>query len=347
MYHRGIRPSEMARSQMLRVRDPMNVQDRLVQVLRRNFRQALKWGQLTQAAALLERLKDEDPLSVETRGMELEYLLKAGRREEAALLGKQALRLFPDSARIHYLAGRICYQEKDYPGALGHFTESDRIHPTWSTRRWLGKTHSQLGQLSEAEALLVELVSRSPDVNIDLAWVYERMDDIDRALACLETYLDEHPNDAFAKAQRLRLRSRALSPDELTGEVDTLRALGDDLPPELMITYVQRLLETGQGSEARRFIEESRERLTERTAASLAWVCHHLQAYDVALQLFLAGLPAHLRDYKYLCALESAAGQCRRTNEVIDHYKRHAEEEKRLYGRIKSLQRRLEAERRS
>lgn len=331
---------------MLRARDRMNVQNRLIQVLRRNLRQALRSGQLTQAAAVLERLKDEDPLSVETRGMELEYLLKAGRGEEAEVLAQQLLRLFSDSARIHYLAGRIRYQEKDYAEALGHFTESDRIHPTGTTRRWLGKTHSQLGQLSEAEALLVGLASRSPDVNIDLAWVYERMDDIDRALACLEAYLDEHPNDAFAKAQRLRLRSRALSPEELTEEVDNLRGLGDDIPPELMTTYVQRLLETGQGREARRFIDESRGRLTQRTAASLAWVCHHLQAYDVALQLFLVGLPAHLRDYKYLSALESAAGHCRRIIEVIDRYELHAEEEKRLYGRMKTLRRRLEDERR-
>ena len=322
----------------------MNLQNRLVQVLRRNLTQALKRGQLTQAAAVLERLKDEDPLSVQTRGMELEYLLKAGRREEAGVLVKQLLRLFPGSARIHYLAGRIQYQEKDYAAALGHFSESDRVHPSWSTRRWLGKTYTQLGQLREAEALLMELASGHPDVNIDLAWVYERMDDLIRALSCLDTYLDRHPNDTFAKAQRLRLRSRALPPEELTEEVDTLRALGDDIPPELTITYVQRLLETGKGSEARRFIDESRERLSWRTAASLAWICHQLQAYDVALQLFLVALPAHLRDYKYLSALEFAAGQCRRINEVIDTYECHAEDEKRLYGRIKSLQARLDDE---
>jgi tetratricopeptide (TPR) repeat protein len=319
----------------------MSMHKRLLQVLRRNFRQALNRRQLAQAAEVLERLREEDPLSVETRGMALEYMLWAGRREEGAALLSQLLRSFPDSARIHYLAGRLSYQEKDYRAALRHFTESLRIHPSWRTRRWLGKTHSQLGQLNEAEALLVELAPRFPAVYVDLAWVYERMDDVGRALACLEAYVDDHPKDAFAKAQRLRLRARASSPEDLVEEVENLRALGDDIPSELATTYVQRLLETGQGTEARRFIDESSDRLDRRAATLLAWVCYHLQAYDMALQLFSIALPAHLRDYKYLCAFESAAVQCHRIGEVIEHYAEHVEEEKTLHGWIKNLRRRF------
>lgn len=315
---------------------------RVLRVLQRNLRQALRQRQLTEASALLERLRHEDPLSAETRGFELEYLFYSRRWDEAMTLTVQLLGLFPDSARIHYLAGRLCYQQKIYAQALRHFYESERIYDHWHTRRWIGKTHSQLGSLEDAEASLLDLLGHHPEVAIDLAWVYERKAAPDRALGYLETYLNLRPDDGFAKAQRLRLRARTLLPEELVEEVEALRALGEAIPSEVVTLYVERMLGAGRGTEIRRFIGEERAGFDMRTAASLAWVCHRLQAYDLAFRLFLQGLPGHLRDFKYLSALESAAARCARIEELIPHYETYAPEEKRLYGRIQGLQRRLQ-----
>ncbi len=312
----------------------------VIKVLRSNLKRALRSGQLAETESLLEQLKDEDPLSVETRGLELETLIAARRWLDATKLAAQLSELFPASARIRYLIARVHYHNKDYPRALEQFAESERIHPHWVSRRWLGKTHTQLGHYQEAEASLIDLCAEHPQVRLDLAWLYERRDDPQRALHHLEDYLRFRPDDAFARAQRLRLRANLLSADELLAEVDTLRDLEEAVPSELLPTYVKRLLETGQGAAARQFIEHQHAQWDERTCASIAWECHRLQAYDVALRLFLRGLTAFHRDFKYLSALESAALRCRRVEEVITAYETFAADNKRLYGRGRALQKR-------
>lgn len=322
----------------------MSVSSNVVRVLQRNLRRALKTGDLGDADDLLERLKQEDPLSVETRGLELECAVAGRRHDDAKALAVQLLDLFPGSARIHYLAGRLHYQTRNYPAALREFAESERIHPHWITQRWLGKTYTQTGQLAEAEAQLLTLVAEHPAVMRDLSWVYERMDDPVRALDTLERYLEARPDDEFAQAQRLRLRSQALAPEDLTAEVNALLDLGEDVDAEMLVTYIQRLLETGHGEAARRAVAEREKQLDARTAARIAWVCHRLRAFDLSMQLFLIALPEHLTDFKLLSALESAAAQCNRITEVIDRYEVLANDERRLYGRIKSLQRRQQTQ---
>jgi len=247
----------------------MTVRKNLATVLQRNLRQALRAGDAEQAGPLLQRLKTEDPLSLETRGLELEYLLLTEHREEARLLAEQLLTLHPGSARIHYLAGRMEYQGRRYPQALARFSESNRLFPHWRTRLWSGKSLTQLGRYGEAEGLLLELHATHPKVGRDLAWLYERMGEEERALHYLERYLESWPDDPLALQQ-----------------------------------------------------QPGRQ-----------------HAYDLALQLFLAGLPGQLENFKYLQSLESTARKCNRTAELIPIYERYAPEEKRLYGRIRRLQR--------
>jgi predicted Zn-dependent protease len=77
------------------------------------MRRALSEGRLPDAEDVLTRLKQEDPLSQETRGFELELHLAANRLAEAKELGRQLRRLFPQSARIFYLSGKSAYRLKD------------------------------------------------------------------------------------------------------------------------------------------------------------------------------------------------------------------------------------------
>jgi tetratricopeptide (TPR) repeat protein len=312
----------------------------VIKAIRANLKRALRARHYTPAEGLLEQLKNEDPLSVETRGLELEYLLAVNRWSEASSLALQLLKLFPDSARIHYLAARVNYQAKDYRPALSHFREAQRLYPHWLTRRWLGKTCTQLGLFEEAEAMLIDLPATHPQVGLDLAWLYERRDDPQRALQYLNDYLAWRPEDGFAKAQRLRLQATTLSPGELVEEVNTLMELDEPVPLGLLVPYVQRLLETGQSAAVRQFIAQRRPHWEAQVAASIAWVCYHLQAYDLALQLFLQGLPTHAQEYKYLSALEKAAVHCQRVDDVIEAYEALATDEKHLYGRIKTLEKR-------
>ena len=319
----------------------MAAANQVIRVLRRNLIQAIRQKRIREAADLIEQLKSEEPLSLETRGMELEYLITAHQWREAGATAEQLVHLYPQSARIHYLAGRVYYHKKNYQGALHCFRESNALHAHWRTRRWLGKTHTQLGQYTEAEADLIQTLPRQSAINLDLAWLYERMNQPLRALEHIETYLADKSDDEFANAQRIRLRAITLDSDTLSEDVDSLMELGEKVPREIMTAYLQNLLESGQGSRARQFISGCRNEIDNNTAASLAWICHRLQAYDLAMILFLQGLPEKLSEVKYLSALESAAGHCNRIEEVITQYESRAPDEKRLYGRIKMLKKRM------
>lgn len=311
----------------------------VIQTLRNNMKQALFRGDLHQAEILLARLKEEDPLSADTRSLELALLVRAGQWQEAGALAGQLLALFPSSSRIHYLAGRVDYHRKDYGRALGHFEESQRLRPDWQVRRWLGKTATQAGRFEQAEAVLLELVGDHPQVAADLAWLYERRRDWERALRYVDQYLEAHPDDAFIRTQQARLRAAALAPDELVEEVDTLQALDEPVPEALLPDYLRGLLETGQGAAARAFVEAHGAQWDVRTASSVAWVCRDLQAYDLALRLFLQALPGHVRDFKYLATLEAVAKRCHREDEVIAAYGPLTQEHEGFYGRIKALER--------
>jgi tetratricopeptide (TPR) repeat protein len=309
-----------------------------IMVLRRKLHQALVTLQLDEAAELLARLKEEEPLSLETRGFELEYRVRCKAGPAAAELAEQLLRSFAGSARIQFWAGRAHYQQRDYPQAVACFLESERLYPHWRTQRWQGKSYTQMGAFTKAEPLLLGLLERHDVVAPDLAWMYERMERFEQAIDYLKPYLERHPQDSFVRAQWERLQSRALDAEELVEEVETLQALDERPSGAMLATYVERLLETGQGERVRELMAKEAPGMDMHTAASVGWACHRLQAYDLALQLFLKALPENLNYYKYLGALEDSARHCHRIPELIEAYRIHAPEQKGLYGRIKKLE---------
>lgn len=315
----------------------MDTSDRLIRVLRTNLTQATKDRQFTEARNLIEELRAMDPLSVETRGLELELLIASAEISDALKLANQLLHTYPDSARIQYLAGRVLYRNRNYRDALQCFTESDRLHNHPRTRRWIGKTLTQSGQFTDAEAILVGLADDLAAVQLDLAWLYERMDQPVRALEHVNTHLQKHPDDEFARQQKLRLTSVLMDPGALAGDVETMLELDESVPPEILPVYIRSLLLTGRADRARDFINRQKSILEPTAAVATGWVCHKLAAYDLAMDLFIAGLHERLNDVKFLSALESAARHCNRCAELIELYEPLAETEKRLYGRIKRL----------
>lgn len=312
----------------------------IVEALQHNMRRALISGSLSEADSILEHLKREDPLSVETRGLELEYCLNSGRLAEAEALAGQLRSLFPGSARIAFLAGRLDYRLKRYESAAAHFSESLRLFPHWRTSQWLGKTLTQLGRFGEAEALLIPVLEKNRNVLLDLAWLHERREDLEAALKALDEFLALNPENSYAAQQRMRLRARMLEPEALIDEVGVLAELDEEIPLSLFPEYVKRLFETGQSPRARKEIEDRIEKMDARCAAQVAWICYKAQAYDLACTLFLAQLALNKSNFKYLAALENAADKCRRLPEVMEAYRTHLPETKHFHGRLRSLSRR-------
>jgi len=307
--------------------------------LARNLVRLLTTGDLDEAGQALARLKETEPLARRTRGLELEYLVRANRTSEARELAAQLCEQFPDSARIRHWAGRAAYRARDYAAAAEAFRESARLAEHWRNRLWLGKALTQLGRLDEAEAELHRVRGASPLVERDLAWLHERRGEPEQALSHLEAYLEQRPDDTMAATQRSRLRGRSLSDAELIEEVESLEALGEPVPEALVPTYVQRLLAHARGREARGFIAANRGEWSSATVKAVAWVCYQARVWDLALDGFQQVLDEELTNVKFLAALEKAARQCRRVDELIEAYAARAPECQRLYGRIKRLER--------
>lgn len=310
-------------------------------VLRRNLVRALGRGDHEEAASILERLKCEDPLSRETRGLELEYLVKSGRLADARPLAKQLLTLFPSSARILYLAGLLAYRLRDYATAETHLRESHHIYAHWRTLHLTGKALTQQGRLEEAETILLPLAEQHPHVHLDLAWLHERKEDVPRALRSIEIFLEVYPENRFARGQRLRLRARALEPRQLLEEVESLLELGEEPPEELLPDYVETLLRLGEGSRAREFIHGRLDRLGPAAATRIGWACYRLQAHDLAVELFMKAFPENRGNVKFLTSLEAAASRAGRLADLVPLYEAECREEKRLHGRLRSLRQRL------
>lgn len=309
-------------------------------VLRRNMSAAMGAGDLSQAALILERLKEEDPLSVETRGMELEYLLRTGRLREARVVADQLLQTFPASPRIHYLAGQVAYRLKDYKEAAERFRESNRIRHHWRSSMLLAKSLTQLALFDEAASIYESLLPDHPECYTDLGWLYERREDYGRALAAIETCLKHDPDNQWAQAQRLRLRARVMDPAELVRETDQLLEFGEELAEAIVPQYVEALFRTGRPAELRNFISQRRATLRPQLAAATAWVCYRYQAYDLAFDLFTTAFPANVTNVKFLSAMEFAATRSGRIAEIIRLYTAHASEDRRLFGRAQKLSRR-------
>jgi len=312
----------------------------VLETLRHNMREALVQGHLRDAEDILAILKKEDPLSRETLGFELEFYISSSRFAEADALARQLCSLFPESGRIQFLAGKLAYRRKRYEEAETCFRESQRIYPSPQTRYWLGKTLTQIGRFDEAESLLLSAREHNPRALLDLAWLYERKNDLESALGTYDEFLSSHPNDSFAAEQRVRIRAKMMEPVALIEEVSALEDLGEAVPPALFPEYVRRLFESGNALRAREEIASRIKSMDAKLAVQVAWVCYKAQAYDLAYTLFLAHLPTNLQNPKYLVALESAAAKCNRISELIEAYHSHLPQARHLYGRCKSLARR-------
>ncbi len=310
-------------------------------ILRRNLASALSRRAIPEAAEILAQLKTQDPLSQETRTLELEYHFRAGHKAESGALRETLLNHYPASPRVQYLAGRIEYGEKHYKVALEHFEESYRLSPHAAVQRYRGKTLTQLGRFNEAEAILEPMAGANPECLADLSWLHERRGDLDRALAAAESLAAHQGRSEFARSLVQRLRAKLLNPAELLEEVENLTALGEKVPEEIIIRRSAALLRQGQGKEAREFMALHRGRLGGRAVVSLGWECYKLQAFDLSFELFLAALPDHPSDAKLLSALEKSAEMCNRLNDVFTAYKHLAPHHRPLFGRMKRLSTRL------
>ncbi len=310
--------------------------------LREGVKRALRARSWSDAESALARLKQVEPLSAETRGLELELWLRTGRKRDAAAMADQLAEQFPASPRIQYLAGWAASVAKQWAVAADRFRESDRLHPDPRTRRWLGRALTNLEEWDEAQRTLEPIVDSIPACHMDLAWLWERRGDPDRALRHVEAYRVVDPDHPMARAQRLRLRAATLDPAALVDEVEGLLALDEEVPDDILPAYVRGLLVTARGERARDFVTARAALLPAATATAIGWNCYRHAAYDLAYALFAAAFAANMHNIKFLSAIETAAHRIGKVTELIQLFELHAADHKPLYGRARTLRLRAE-----
>ncbi len=290
----------------------------------------------------LAKLKHLAPLALETRGLELEYLVAARQDRDANKLAEQLIQIFPSSSRIHYLKGLLAYREKNYHAALPAFEESHRLFPHWSTERFIGKTCTQAGNFELAEMKLLSLIAQHPVCLLDLAWLYERQQQYSRAQRSVEQYLQHHANDEYATQQLQRLQAQELSVEQIQDEVDTLTDFGESIPIGLLSQYVRSQLELGKGNALRQWLSPRIEQLDHKDSVKLAWICYQLNTYDLAYSLFLEDFAKQYNNVKYRSALELSAQRCGQIENLMIVYQTYCEQDKRFYGRLANLRKKID-----
>lgn len=302
------------------------------------IRKAIRLKKLEEAERVLQSLKDEAPVAVETQGLELELLLEQARYDEADRLGRQLATRFSDSGRIVYLAGVAAYRRRDYRRAKELLEESVRIYPHRRSKRWLAKSWTALRDFERAEALFLDILNVEPFARADLAWLYECRGEYGRALEQTERHLEDFPESRGAQAQKLRLEAKSAGRGELIEEVETLEDLGEEVPEHILTEYVKSLFTSGKAERAREVVAERKKSVGKTTLRDMAWACYKLQIHDVAFELFLMILEDYVAGYRFLNSLENAAKRAGKVEELIGVYEDLATEYPNLFGRIKKLE---------
>ncbi|MFV2055465.1 MAG: tetratricopeptide repeat protein [Thiohalomonadales bacterium] len=313
----------------------------LLNALKHNIKQWILQKDWSATQDGLAQLKQLAPLAVETRGLELEYLLMVERRAEAKDLAKQLLHLFPGSSRIQYLGGLLAYREKDYKAALLAFEESHRLYPHWRTERYIGKTCTQSGNFELAETRLVHLSEKYPVCLLDLAWLYERKQQFSRAQESVQQYLKCHPDDNYASQQLQRLQAHVLTPEQIKEEVETLTDFGEPIPIGLLAEYIRSLLGAGSGNILREWLQPRIEEIEAKDCVHLAWICYEFHSYDLAYSLFLKDFARQYNNVKYRAVLELSADRSGQIEDLLTVYERYSETDKRFYGRVLKLRKKI------
>jgi len=304
--------------------------------------QALGEKRFDDAQQLLGQLRERDPLSAETRGLELELRFRSEQWSEAEALAQQLSRAFPSSARILYWCARVAYQQRDYGRAIDLFEQSTHIAPRHGSQRWLGKALTQAGQLDRAEAILQPLSESHPEAVTDLAWVHERKGQLREAVRLYRLRLEQVQDDAWVRQQLERLMAEEMSPTELVEEVELLAELEERPAEQLLPRYVECLLLIGRGDEARRYVRQELTDVTPRIRQALAWKVYQQQAYDLAFELFVPLLPQGLHNSRFMSALRKATDMTAREAELIEALEPLCEGHRPLHGTVRKLRKKLE-----
>ncbi|MCB1053680.1 MAG: tetratricopeptide repeat protein [Acidobacteria bacterium] len=290
----------------------------------------------SEAQDLLQNLKTQTPSDPALLGFEIEIQMARGDLKQAMDLAKKATHLHAESPHLLLICGKAAYRNRDYKQAQTWLESSFALYPNWQNQYWLGRTLTQLGQFDLALDYLTSVLVKAPFAAIDLAWLYQRMKKPEKALAVLESFLNQQPDDERALKMKLALESQLASPEELEQEVEALAAWGEKVPVEWLISRMENLVSARDRKAVLELLDQHQEALS-KEATQLGWIFYHGDLLDLALDQFLKQDHPRLTYHPLLGAMERCARACDRVDQLVAWYKLFLKTFPNIHGRIKNL----------
>jgi len=134
-------------------------------------------------------------------------LFRQHRYQDATQELEKARLINPRDSRLYYTFGLVLYEQRNYAAAVKVFAACEQLDPhNAEVRLMRGAALIELGQLPEAESELQDAerlsVHKLNLVHMQLARLYERLGQKERAADELERYLGQNPNVDNAVAIR-------------------------------------------------------------------------------------------------------------------------------------------------
>jgi len=121
-------------------------------------------------------------------------LERAYKYQDSLALRQRVIALGAEPARAHADLGHTYYHLGQAGAAVKELERSLELQETVSARTWLGRALARDGRDQDAERVLLAVLSHTPEravVQRELAEIYERRGDLDRALEHVKAAIDE------------------------------------------------------------------------------------------------------------------------------------------------------------
>lgn len=287
---------------------------------------------------LVDELISESGLNSHSQGLMLECYFELKQLKEGEKLANLLCEQYPESARIHFISGKIFFRLRKYKKAEACFRTNQALFPSFSGTIWLAKALTNQQNFDEARSLLSRLDTSHPLVLQELAWLYERSQNDQKALECYEKALPLERNTKFLNRKVEELRAKLTDHAHFLEEMETLEALDEEIPDHLIKSYFEKQLAKGEQERVRQYYRANKSRFNPKLCNEVGWVCYRAKCYDLSFELFLAYFLHDSTYWKLNNALQKSAEMSGKTGQLVAVFRKLAKKQSNLYGRIKKLE---------
>ncbi len=282
-----------------------------------------------------------------------EIYLRKRRLTEGRILVEEVLSQDPQNTRALSILGDILFKRRLFKEALNCYREAINKDSRPYLHLQSARALKEMGRFQEAlQELQKVLVTDSKNLSFlkERGIILTRMKRFDQALETFQRAREISPKDSFVQKEILRLRSQVKSEDNILKELKTIITMDskrDDA--QLYALLGEKLKETGQVKEA----TEAYGKASELEPQNIFFIkqkgfcLYRLKRYEEAIECLSRAFHKDPLDYYVRDTLEKcfeSKGDMKGFLYLLEEVSSNHPEEKRLWGIIKRIRKRLNLE---